>query len=138
KAIDLLQRQSRAGSVEADYLLGLAHWNGVGVPLDRAAARASLERAASHDHARAQFALAALLAEGPPADRESAASWLKRSAAAGYSPAVALRDSGRLPLADPRTDKAVAPDTRFEIATFAARNNDVQLLRAVDVAPLAA
>ena len=63
QAVTLLQRQSRAGSPEADYLLGLAAWNGLGMNADRVAARASLERAAGRDHARAQFALAALLAQ---------------------------------------------------------------------------
>jgi ankyrin repeat protein len=138
QAIALLQRQAQGGSVEADYLLGLAKWNGLGVPVDRAGARASLERAAGHDHARAQFALAALLAEGSPADRDAAAAWLKRAAAAGYTPAIAARDAGRLPLADPRADKSLGLDARFAIANFAVRTNDVALLRAVDAAPLSA
>jgi ankyrin repeat protein len=137
QAVDLLQRQSRAGSGEADYLLGLANWSGFGTRVDRAAARAALERAAYHDHARAQFALAALLAEGSPAERAAAGSWVRRAAQAGYTPAIAVRDAGRSsPLADPRADKSLGVEARFEIASFAARSGDLDLLRAVDAASL--
>lgn len=130
-AIELLRRLARDGSAEADYLLGLAAWNGIGLNPDLAAARASLERAASRDHARAQFALAALLAQGSPAERAAASKWLERSAATGYSPAVTARDAGKLPLADPRESSALDIDLRFEIARCAVRSDDLELLHAV-------
>ena len=136
RAVEILQQQSRAGSVEADYLLGLAAWTGSGMDADRAAAKAALERAAHRDHARAQYALAALLAQEPQGDRAAAESWLRRAAAAGYTPAVAMRDSARLPLDDPRSDRALGVDLRFEIASYAARSANPALLRELDLPQL--
>jgi ankyrin repeat protein len=131
EAVAILRQEAQSGSPEADYLLGLASWNGIGVAADRDVARAALRRAAEGGHAPAAHALAALLCEGSSADRAEAGQWLKRAATAGYSPAVALQSAHSMPLADARTATGPAVDLRFEFARAAARRDDESLLSAV-------
>jgi ankyrin repeat protein len=131
QAVGLLAPAARGGSADADYLLGLAHWNGVGTPADRDAARASLRRAAERGHGAAAFALAALLADGTPGERTEASGWIERAAAAGYSPAIELRAARTLPLVDPRGAPGLGADLRFAIARSAAHANDAALLALV-------
>ena len=137
-AVRMLTDQSRAGSADAAYLLGLAQWNGIGTSVDRAAARAQLQRAAESGHAAAAFALAALLAEGAPAERAESASWLARAAQAGYPPAVTLQSAHKLPEADARTQAGLPAERRFEFARAAAGRDDDVLLAAVLTHELAA
>lgn len=129
-AVALLQRQARAGNADAQYLLGLAQWNGVGIAPDREAARASLQRAAEGGIAPAAYALAALLGAGTDREREQAVSWLSRAASAGYAPAVALQSSHALALQDGRLAPGLAVDLRFAVARAAARTDDAALLTA--------
>lgn len=136
QAVKLLEKDVRQGSTEAQYLLGLAFWNGVGVSPDRDVARGSLRQAALAGHAAAAHALAALLAGGTPAERAEAPAWISRAADGGYAPAIALRDAHGLPLDDARTAAGRASDLRIEIARVAARNDDLPLLEAVGPAEL--
>jgi ankyrin repeat protein len=137
QAAKLLQKDAERGSPDAQYLLGLALWNGVGVKADAAAARDSLRRAAQGGHAPAAYALAGLLATGSATDRAEASAWMGRAAAAGYAPAVALQDTHRLPLNDARMSKALTTELQIEIARAAIRNDDLALLESTGAATLA-
>lgn len=137
QALKLLQQDAGRGSPDAQYLLGLALWNGIGVNPDRTAARDSLRRAALGGHAPAAYALAALLAAGTATERADAFTWIARAATAGYAPAIAANAAHRLPLADARTAAGLAADLRFEIARVATRNDDLPLLEAVGAPTLA-
>ena len=137
EAVQILQRNARGGSLDAQYLLGLALWNGVGVNADREAARASLLRAANGGHAAAAYALAALLGNGTVAERKEAATWLARAASAGYAPAVSLQSTHSFALADARAAPGHDVDLRFEIARVAARHDDTAMLSAAGVRELA-
>lgn len=131
EAVKLLTTQAGAGSTDAEYLLGLALWNGIGVPSDRSAAREQLKRAAEGGHGPAAFALAALLADGTTADRAEAGSWLARAAKAGYLPATTLQSAHALPGADARIGPGFAPDLKLEFARGATRRDDDALLAVV-------
>jgi ankyrin repeat protein len=131
RALELLRAPANRERPEAQYLLGLALWNGVGLPPDRQGAVACLRFAAGKGHGAAAYALAALLSRGTSKERAEAASWRRRALDAGYAPALDPRLPDALPLADPR---GIGADTelRLQIARFAARHDDVELLRATD------
>lgn len=131
RAVGLLRAAAHDGDAEAQYLLGLAASNAIGMEPDAALARRSLEQAARQGHSRAAYALAALESQGGAEDRRQAAEWLQRAADSGHAPALAARESGRLPLADARLEPSAPETLRFAIAQFAARSDDVELLRAV-------
>lgn len=136
QAVQLLEQDARGGSADAQYLLGLATWNGIGVRANRDAARDSLQHAAQSGHPAAAYALAALLVDGTSAERTEATAWIARAAAAGYAPAIALHDAHQLPLSDGRVATGLGADLRLEIARVAARNDDLPLLEAIGVAEL--
>lgn len=130
RAVELLQQRALAGNPDAQYLLGLARWNGIGTTPDRDAALVSLRGAANHGVAAAAYALAALLGTGTDAERKEALEWLSRAASAGYTPALALQSAHTLALRDGRLGADLAADLRFEIARSAARDDDAALLAA--------
>lgn len=136
RAVGLLVAEARAGSAEAQYLLGLARANGLGGELDMPAARDLLASAARQGHERAAHALAALLAGGDPSQRREAAEWLALAARKGYAPAVAAQAAGGPPPIDARVQPGRDEEFRWQIALYAARGDAIELLRAIGVREL--
>ncbi|MDJ0683660.1 MAG: tetratricopeptide repeat protein [Alphaproteobacteria bacterium] len=77
--------KARAGDVQAQYLLGYAYENGLGVGVDTAVAAGWYVRAAEARHAPSQFRLAVLLQTGIGVERDlpRAADLYRRAAAGG-------------------------------------------------------
>jgi TPR repeat protein len=78
-----------AGDPAAQFLLGLIHEQGQGVPVDAEAAARWYRRAADQGHPAAQNNLGLLhwMGRGVPRSRELAAQWYAKSAAQGFAPA---------------------------------------------------
>ena len=98
-ALQELQTAADHGDVQSEYLLGLVHANGVGVPASLDLAKRWLAAAAAKSHAEAAFALSGLLAEGSDEERAEAALWLGRAAREGHPIATRLVAAHALPLA---------------------------------------
>lgn len=124
QAIASLQPLAARGDADAQYLLGLAFQNGIGIEQDSVAARRWLQAAADQKHAAAAFALAGTLAVDPAAARADVNKWLELSAALGYPAAIAAKRSGTIPLQArlPAADASAA--LRLDFALWAARSND--------------
>lgn len=89
EAMAWYRRAAGEGVVEAQYLLGLAHALGQGVPIDHAEAVNWLEQAARAGHPKAQYhlALCFLAGRGVAEDRVQAYAWFEVAAASGHEPA---------------------------------------------------
>jgi ankyrin repeat protein len=124
QAIASLQPLAARGDADAQYLLGLAIQNGVGIAQDPATARRWLQAAADQKHAAAAFALAGALAVDPAAARTDVNRWLEVSAALGYPAAIEAKQNGTIPLQArlPQADAGVT--LRLDFAMWAARSND--------------
>jgi ankyrin repeat protein len=126
-ARERLRVLANAGDTEAQYLLGQILLNGVGVPADTKAAADWLLRAAQRNHAPAAYVLAAVFERQSPSDHAAARLWLQKSADLGYVRASdALRDHRPLLAADYGSGNDATLVS--ELALFAARSNDVELL----------
>jgi ankyrin repeat protein len=98
-ALHELQTGADHGEVQSEYLLGLVHANGIGVPVSLELAKRWLAAAAAKSHAEAAFALSGLLAEGSEQERSEAVEWLSRAAREGHPIAARLTAAHALPLA---------------------------------------
>lgn len=87
EAIEVLQRAAATGVAEADYLLGLAYFEGKGVEQSAERARAAYERAADQGVIPAQFELSLMLlwGLGGPEDAGKARAWERRAAEGGHA-----------------------------------------------------
>ena len=86
KAMALLRRAADKNSADAEYLMGAAFINGLGVLKDEAKAAYWLERGARHGHAAALFWFGEMTAKGRgglTSDWERALPYFKRAAARG-------------------------------------------------------
>ena len=82
KATAWLQKAAQAGSVVAQYDLGLAYFAGVGVKADPQQGLVWIKKAADQNLALAQYTLGLLYKtskEGVPRDKEKARHWLKKA-----------------------------------------------------------
>lgn len=88
---------ARQGDADAQYLMGVMHAQGKGVPRDHGATAAWYRKAAEQGHGLAAFSLGFMYRYGVgedgnaiAADYGEAARWLKQAAASGYGAAQAL------------------------------------------------
>jgi hypothetical protein len=98
-----LERAAQLGEAEANYLLGLAHFRGLGgLKVDAARARALHQLAAEKGVVEAGFELSLLLelGLGGPVDVERARQWEERAAQAGH-PRACLNRAVRFVRATP-------------------------------------
>jgi len=137
RAIALLDSAGRAGSADAQYLLGLMYLNGVGTPRDPARARALLQSAARAGQGASAYVLAAELAHDPDAQADLARQWLQKSAQLGYPRAIEAVRSGK-PLLAREPAGASDPVLRSAWILDCARRNDAGELRRLGSDSLAA
>ena len=76
------------GDAQGAYALALAHLQGRGVPVDRKAGRALLEKAAAGNHVGALYNLGLVAAEDKPPDYKAAAGWFLKAAKLGSGDAA--------------------------------------------------
>jgi len=120
EAFRLYSRAANAGSAEAQYQLANLYRLGRGVAKNSEQEIAWLQKAAQADHAASQYALSLALASADPA---AAATWLSKSAAAGYTPAQTLLQRNQ-------ESKGVSENLSAEQQWFAAaRKNNVNELK---------
>lgn len=83
------EQRAAAGDSEAEYMLGVAHQQGLGVPVDLKKAADWFHRAAEHGHDRAEVVLGALSETGEGVDRnlERAVHWYGLAARRGLADA---------------------------------------------------
>ena len=82
KARAFLEEAAKRGYANAEYILGLIHWNGMGVAVDKNKAFALLVRAANHGVSNAQFDIGMMYELGlnGNANAEKARIWLEKAA----------------------------------------------------------
>ena len=106
-AVSWLRPLAEDDERDAQYLLGLLHFNGQGVPRDHAAAAVWFHRAANEGQTEAQYRLGLMHRDGQGVsqDYDDAAGWLRRAAASGHAKAGFVRDriyrTGKLTPQDP-------------------------------------
>ena len=90
EAISWLEEAAKRGYGNAEYVLGLLHWNGVVVPTDKDKAFDLIRRAALHGIANAQYHLGMIYEMGleRPADQKLANDWLQQALDSGNQDAV--------------------------------------------------
>jgi TPR repeat protein len=91
RSIADIERAAAKGSGEDLYLLGIAKWEGIGVPVDLPGARQLLQQAMFANFKRAAMAYGSMLFEGVggPKNVEEAVSWWRIGAEAGHAPSLA-------------------------------------------------
>ncbi|MEZ5500641.1 MAG: heme lyase CcmF/NrfE family subunit [Steroidobacteraceae bacterium] len=136
-AVKQLETPARAGEADAQYLLGVAALNGLGMPEDDALAKEWLRKASEQRHGAAAFALAGMLSQEDGASVEEIWRLVQVAADAKYQPAIdALKDK-RLPMAAVWPGRDAARELRFGVARLAAADDDSGRLDAVGAAEFA-
>lgn len=126
-----LESLAKGGDPDAQYLLGLMKANGIGAAVDLPIAQRLLREAANRNKPEAAFALAGLLATSGASGRTEAFDWIEKAAKLGYQPAVEQKKSGVLPLASNRSTEGLDAGARMELARWAIRAEDLELLVAI-------
>ncbi len=90
KARAFLEEAAKRGYGNAEYLLGLIHWNGLGVAVDKTKAFELLLRAANHGISNAQYDIGMMYELGlnGKTDSEKARKWLEKAADNGNKDAL--------------------------------------------------
>lgn len=130
-AIRLLTADADRGDARERYLLGSLQLAGLGTPVDRSQARASFEASARAGHARAAYAIAAVLAQDSPDERAAALHWLERAAELGDARARDAWSRHALPLDFDLARDLPDETSRREAAWQAATRNDRGTLEAL-------
>ncbi len=108
---------------QAHFVLGIAHYMGLGIPEDKAEAARCFDTAAAKGNSRAMLNLGHLYARGEGVERDTvkAVEWYNRSVEAGYTSAmILLADDYRTGIVAPRDPKRAA-----ELYQMAADRGDV-------------
>ena len=86
------EQRARAGEAEAQYDLGVMHYQGDGVPRDFKQARAWFLKAAAQNFAEARHNLGVMYyhGEGGPVDYDQAAAWFLKAAEQGKADSQAI------------------------------------------------
>jgi len=125
RAVSELEDQAAHGSADAEYLLGLALFNGIDKEPDRPQALHWLRLAAERGHAQAQFVLADILLGGEKPDAVEARRWLERAAQGGNALAQRALQEKRSPLAMERSAVLADAGLRRDLLLWAARHDEV-------------
>ena len=90
EGVELLRLASERGDLDAEHLLALALFHGIGAPSDLDAARSHQRQAAEQGHADAALELSLMLAGGlgGPASADEAEYWLQMAASRGSAGAL--------------------------------------------------
>lgn len=118
------QPLAEQGNPKAQYLLGVLHQDGQGVPQDHVVAANWYQRAAEQGFAPAQNNLGLMYykGEGVPQNRHTAAMWYERAAVQGHAHAqnnlAVMHMLGQVPASD--------PDRARQLFTMAAANGNVK------------
>jgi len=128
-ALAKLKQGATAGNADAQLLFGLVNLNGVGTPIDKAAAADWLSRSAAQNNATAVYVLAALAANRSDAQPGESQALLHKAAALGYPAAIEDERAGRMPLS-PQWAGLADATMRVELAIYSARNGDLTCLKA--------
>ena len=130
RAVGELRQQADRGSIDAQYLLGLALLNGLSQQPDREQGCRWLRTAAERGQAEAQFVLASILFTGGKSDAAEANLWLERAARGGNAAAQRAIQEKRPPLAAERKSVLADAKLRGALLLWAAKRNDAALTRA--------
>ena len=128
-AVGELRQQADRGSSDAQYLLGLALFNGLSREPDREQGCRWLRTAAEHGHVEAQFVLASILFTDGSKNAAEANLWLERAARGGNVMAQRAIQEKRRPVAAERKSVLADSKLRIELLLWAAQHNDAALTR---------
>ena len=131
RAVGELRQQADRGSIDAQYLLGLALLNGLSQQPDREQGCRWLRTAAERGQAEAQFVLASILFTGGKSDAAEANLWLERAARGGNAAAQRAIQEKRPPLAAERKSVLADAKLRGALLLWAAKHDDAALTRAL-------